>query len=277
MSASRPGQLRRPKSPGYLDRPPGSLNHTPDQDSSPEDNTAVPITQHTATANAYSVSANSKNCSASGGVSASSSTSSSHNASSDPFPPRDRPVMRGNKPVARVPPHMVTGGVRVLPGDGAGSEHDLSSVKLRETGKRPKSGLFSPTSPGEKGLGLGSPPRRVQSQYNITGDSPGYPSNSGDKHKNKNKPQKPTANDNSNWQLGSNSRNQEDPARSHSQRDLENNMDDKLGEKLLLSKKKDAEIASVMQGLRLDYRDTPTLTPGAPGGLNFEKSLGYFP
>ena len=53
--------------------------------------------------------------------------------------------------------------------------------------------------------------------------------------------------------------------------------DGRMGEKLLMDKKKDAEIASVVQDMKVDYRDVPTLTPGAPSGMNFEKSLGYFP
>ncbi|KAI0218993.1 hypothetical protein LSAT2_029363 [Lamellibrachia satsuma] len=50
--------------------------------------------------------------------------------------------------------------------------------------------------------------------------------------------------------------------------------EDKSNGRLLLTAKKDAEIAAVVQNLQLDH-DTYTLSPS--GVTNFEKSLGYFP
>ena len=50
--------------------------------------------------------------------------------------------------------------------------------------------------------------------------------------------------------------------------------DEKSGGRLLLTAKKDAEIASVVQNLQLD-QDTYMMT--SSGVTNFEKSLGYFP
>lgn len=179
-------------------------------------------------------------------------------------------------------------GVRVLPSNPSASRHNTTDndlVSPTRGGERPKSSLYlqSPTSPElrkqSKTFGNNNP-RRAQSQYDISSEMTQMtvPDNSKSSKSNKFE-QKPSSKGGTNWQFGDGGRkSRESSLKSHSQRELENNMDDnKLGEKLLLNKKKDAEIASVMQNLRLDYKDTPTLTPGAPSGLNFEKSLGYFP
>ena len=255
--------LRPPKSPGYLDKPPGK-NKTEEQESSPEDN-------------------NDSVASRTSGI-----VAAAQSQIIEPFKTRSisdsqqTPQQVKTKPIARVPPHKVTG-VRVMP-----INFDSSSVPKRNAsetdalsptrGDRPKSGIFlqSPTSPDKRGgNSFDNPPKRSHSQHNITQDLSDDKSNKSQKNGN-NAKQGSAAN----WQFGptkNSSRESSLNAKQKQQKDLENNMDDKLGEKLLLSKKKDAEIASVMQNLRLDYREAPTLTPGAPGGMNFEKSLGYFP
>lgn len=163
----------------------------------------------------------------------------------DPPPPR---------PVAKVTPRKVSGvGVRVLP---------PNPVVPRSPGDRP-TGRVSPldhhthSNMPEEYHGTKQPPMRAKSQY--CDEQKHQPESYGSQER---------RDCEANWKLKPNEK--EDPKKEC--RDADKNM----SAKLLLSKKKDAEIAAVMQNLRFDY-DTSTVTPGVPAGNNFEKSLGYFP
>ena len=167
---------------------------------------------------------------------------------SDASPPR---------PVAKVTPHKLSGvgvGVRVLP---------PNPVVPRSPGERP-TGRVSPLDHRSKSnmpeeYHGQTPPRGTKSQY--YGEQ-NFQAESGGSHERRDYE--------TNWKPKSHEK--EDNKKDGKKEETDKNM----SEKLLLSKKKDAEIASVMQNLRFDY-DTSTVTPGVPAGNNFEKSLGYFP
>ena len=182
-------------------------------------------------------------------------------------PPFERPRSFGDRntsdaaplrPVAKVTPHKVSGvgvGVRVLP---------PNPVVPRSPGERP-TGRVSPLDHRSKSnmpeeYHGQTPPRGAKSQY--YGEQ-NFQAESGGSHERRDYE--------ANWKPKSHEKedNKKDGKKGEE-------TDKNMSEKLLLSKKKDAEIASVMQNLRFDY-DTSTVTPGVPAGNNFEKSLGYFP
>ena len=160
--------------------------------------------------------------------------------------------------MAKVTPHKVSGvgvGVRVLP---------PNPVVPRSPGERP-TGRVSPLDHRSKSnmpeeYHGQTPPRGAKSQY--YGEQ-NFQAESGGSHERRDYE--------ANWKPKSHEKedNKKDGKKGEE-------TDKNMSEKLLLRKKKDAEIASVMQNLRFDY-DTSTVTPGVPAGNNFEKSLGYFP
>ena len=173
-------------------------------------------------------------------------------------PPFDRPRSFGDRntpdpphprPVAKVTPHKVSGvGVRVLPPN----PEVPRSPGERPTGRVSPLDYHSQANMPEEYHGRQHPSNQAKSQYyheqKLQADSYG----SQERRE-------------ANWKQN---------PKKESKKSEET--DKSMSEKLLLSKKKDAEIASVMQNLRFDY-DTSTVTPGVPAGNNFEKSLGYFP
>lgn len=171
------------------------------------------------------------------------------------FGDRDTPDPPPPRPVAKVTPHKVSGvGVRVLPPNPA---------VPRSPGERPM-GRVSPLghrqqpNMPEEYLGGQQPSRRPKSQYP---DEPKFQAESYGSQERRDNEAK--------WKQKPNEETKKEAKKGEE-------TDRNMSEKLLLSKKKDAEIASVMQNLRFDY-DTSTVTPGVPAGNNFEKSLGYFP
>ena len=182
-------------------------------------------------------------------------SSASNHSHNSPFADRrgttpDLPV----RPVAKVPPHKVTG-VKVFPVGDAPLASLKSSVQSPD--RKP-----SPFIDGN--MGRSQPPRRPTSEYF---DEPQYMDESSSSGSSPAKSPPPPA---SNWAFG---KTHDGPGTGKDERKAEDGM---VSEKLLLSKKKDAEIASVLQNMRFDY-DTTTMSPGLPAGNNFEKSLGYFP
>ncbi len=167
-----------------------------------------------------------------------------------------QPESAPSRPVAKVSPHKVSGiGVRVLPPN-PGLPRDGSD---RPTGRvSPLDNRNQFKMPEDYG-GQQQPPRRAQSQF------PNEPKYQGDDNYG-------SQNRDSDWKLKPNEKPEAVKKDGKKPEDSDRNMN----EKLLQSKKKDAEIASVMQNLRFDY-DTSTVSPGVPAGNNFEKSLGYFP
>ena len=167
------------------------------------------------------------------------------------------------RPVAKVPPHKITG-VKVLPTATSipGLKPSVKSPNDRAKTYYDNNEFVSKGDNNEKSHGL--PARRAKSQYF---DDPQYADGSSSSDSSPNKtPQ------GSNWAFGRPNNMDSD----NMSRDDKNQEDSTMNEKLLLSKKKDAEIASVLQDLRFDYEPT-TLSPGLPAGNNFERSLGYFP
>lgn len=187
---------------------------------------------------------------------------------------KDRPGSRfvpdnPNRPVAKVPPqppssHKRTG-VKVLPT--APVAPLRSSPDDSPAPSRPKSTYYEDSSPSpDQDYGL--PPRRAQSQYfndkQFHSDPTPTPRAKANKYE-------------SNWQFKP-SGSAESDCRTMSPEEMAQKTTGRVGEKLLLSQKKDAEIASVMQDLHFDFDRTYTRTNTmSPGGTNFEKSLGYFP
>lgn len=167
------------------------------------------------------------------------------------------------RPVAKVPPHISTG-VRVLP---PAEAMNLKSTGARTPEDRPKTFYDDNkiSSGGKVGSQFGLPPRRARSQYF---DDPQYMDESSSSSDNSPVKSPPG----SNWAFGRS----EQGDRNGTRDQTKNNENSQMNEKLLLSKKKDAEIASVLQNLRFDY-ESSTMSPGLPAGNNFEKSLGYFP
>ncbi len=166
------------------------------------------------------------------------------------------------RPVAKVPPHKVSGGIQVLP------SHPVLPMRGTGSNERP-TGRVSPLDNINKAAmhgefqNAGPPPRRAKSQYFDEHSFSEGSYGAQEKHDYE-----------SNWQFNRNAA--AENARKKAQKTKEQDTDKNMSEKLLLSKKKDAEIASVMQNLHFDY-DSATVTPGVPAGNNFEKSLGYFP
>lgn len=156
------------------------------------------------------------------------------------FGERHAPETQASRPVAKVTPHKVSGvGVRVLPPNPVPRPH-------------------SPGMPEE--FSGGQPQRQSKTHHDEQKyQAEGYRS------------QEAVDNNPPNWKLKPN---EQEEAKKEGKKGEE--PDRNMSEKLLQSKKKDAEIASVMQNLHFDY-DASTVTPGMPAGNNFEKSLGYFP
>ena len=185
---------------------------------------------------------------------------------SDRFPPRREPEGRNftppgrtpeptpSRPVAKVPPHKVTG-VKVLP------MGPMPALKPTDT----------TPSPGDR-------PRSIV-YYDDTMYSSKLPSSAADQKRPKSTHHASSPGDSrcgANWQFKPPV---DEDYSYHDGRSREpdgDKSDPVMNEKLLMNQKKDAEIASLMHNLRFEY-DGKTMSPGMPAGNNFEKSLGYFP
>ena len=173
------------------------------------------------------------------------------------FSPSDHP----NRPVAKVTPHKITG-VKVLPTSPVAPDvarsPSVSSLEKpwNSAGKRQSSNDSSPDKDVKSSPYIaGGVPKRSQSQY-FRGDS--SIRDKANKYE-------------SNWQFKSSSSADSDLG-SVGRNDSKNSKDSETSDKLLVTGKKDAEIASVLQ----DMNFNPTKTM-ASQGTNFERSLGYFP
>ena len=147
----------------------------------------------------------------------------------------ESPRHSASRPVAKVPPHKISG-VKVLP-----TIPNLASKPTNNpsSGTRPGSGFYDDHVTKTPGY-----------YHEYEGEK-----RSGHKYEN-------------NWQLASQKRGQNyDYSQENSP------ADNAMSEKLLLSKKKDAEIASVLSSMAIEYSPSPK----PAGRNNFEQSLGYFP
>ena len=172
--------------------------------------------------------------------------------SSDRRPFSDNP----NRPVALVTPQKVQG-IRVLPPGSDMSQPALSPTSLKQKApdgsQRDSKSQSKGNSSSKSEMFYYNPEENTQlySKINKGGSS------------------------SSSWKQTRENRGNETAYNSGSV-GREHTSERAMDESLLLDQKKDAEIASAMENLSLDY-DNSTLFPHAPHGTNFERSLGYFP
>lgn len=203
-----------------------------------------------------------------------------------------------SKPIAKVPPHKVQG-VKVLPSqpsfrkqDGSGSTagnilKQQDNYVMRNSKEMGKDDGFVHRARPNSMYDDGYQSRNRTSPSAYYAEQKAIPASTNDIYAIVNKPKKSSQQTKTknmsksqesvnNWQF------QKTPAKQSYTRKVNQslsndlrNFDDCHGESLIQSEKKDAEIASLLQNIHFDYE--ATLTPHAPHGTNFEKSLGYFP
>ncbi|KAK2169109.1 hypothetical protein LSH36_12g14040 [Paralvinella palmiformis] len=212
------------------------------------------------------------------------------------------PMTTHSKPIAKVPPHKVQG-VKVLPSQPSFRKGDVPSQINRNLHKELDNSAVNSSSdmPKEDKFVQQAHPSSLfddksrnrnfmsPSQYFAEQKTPSVSDESAAKdiyaivNKTKKQSQQPKVKNMSksqqslnNWQF------QRTPTKEPSSRIANQSFsndrrtfDDSHSESLIQSEKKDAEIASLLQNIKFDYE--ATLTPHAPHGTNFEKSLGYFP
>ena len=174
------------------------------------------------------------------------------------------------RPVAKVHPHKIQG-VRVLPVDSAIHQTPLKNTHISEQpNSRPKSMGFYDSS-----VDYDQDPYQQQQQRlsPVKKSSNERPKSQHIDQTNQSGNKTPQDNYQSNWQFkpsvskdkgidsGGNNKTPDSP----------------MNDKLLLSKKKDAEIASVLQDLSFDHNTSSSTSSSGPSGTDFERSLGYLP
>ena len=208
------------------------------------------------------------------------------------------------RPVAKVPPHKIQG-VKVLPSQpsipkrdnsvsGSGNIHQrldshamTNSLSKDVMQRHLQSSMYMDNSLSNSGRKNKSPNKHMPEQRdNIVPDSPlvtdtyampnKHDRKSSQKVNSKQKEQSKPKQEGANWQFQ-----KTPPKDSVSNKQFgsppsgSGDGDKGQGGRLIQSEKKDAEIASLLQNIHFDYEGT--LSPNAPHGTNFEKSLGYFP
>ena len=176
-----------------------------------------------------------------------------------------------NKPVAMVTPQKIHG-IQVLPmmpvkAQQRPPQNNTDDSSPTKSGPRSKSKIFDSREDSDYKYDRpsGSAGSKAQQREEPATYSSGKKSS---KQKNTQKLRNELS---GNWQF--NKPKEDKDKKSDGNSDGQDSEGSSMNEKLLLTKKKDAEIASVMQNLRFEYNDSTI----SPHGTNFERSLGYFP